>query len=435
VGYLLREPERGIWYNDSEDEFKCLNLDVIASQECLSSPSKYRLPVLFWVHGGSQIISFGNGSSKIGDVWKIARDSVAGDSPIIVVSVQYRLNIFHVGDGTTNKNLGLKDLQCALEWVHEHIAGFGGDPDQITLAGDGAGAVLSHALIVAGAEVKRAILMSGSLHMSPPQAENRAQVALVAPILERLQRRGYNSLKTAPVRELLEAQQDVPIKSVFLQAEAGLVGWSTKTGKVQELMVGDCQYESSLYRNGIYELPLRQLFEMFDRAGASAATLKKLYHIVDGRPWSARLGALEFLNDMSWAMQTWKLADRWRREGKTVFTYLFDQENPWQASAGAHHAVDLIYLFGGFDLSHNPAAQKLATNMRRRFISFVNGDQPWPEDLTCAFGPVGQIAELCEEEVACRRRMTAFAVLNSLPPADLKSAFGALIAGRLSFHN
>lgn len=59
---------------------------------------------------------------------KIAKDSIAQSKPIIIVSVQYRLNIFHVGDGLGTKNLGLKDLQVAVQWVREHISGFGGNP-------------------------------------------------------------------------------------------------------------------------------------------------------------------------------------------------------------------------------------------------------------------------------------------------------------------
>ena len=398
------------------------------------TPSKKKLPVLFWVHGGSQIVSFGSAASKVGDVHKLIRDSAGNETPIIVVSVQYRLNIFHVGDGNSNKNLGFKDLQCAVEWVREHIAGFGGDPDEITIAGESAGAALTHALVVAGAQVKRAIIMSGSLHMSPPQPETRARIAIIQPVLEVLKTRGYHELKTAPASEVIEAMVDVSIKSVFLQADGELADWSVKTGNIQELIIGDVQKESVLFSNGIRDMSLRQVFEAFDKAGQSAQLLKTLYHVKDGRPNAARQGALDFLNDRLWGLPVWTIADRFREQGKKVYTYIFDQANPWQWSAGAHHAVDLIFLFGGFNLAHDAGAFKLSADMRRRFALFLNGEEPWSADKTCAFGPCGQVQEISAEEVSYRRRMLNYSQLRKIPPADLAAVTTALAAGKISLH-
>jgi carboxylesterase type B len=55
----------------------------------------------------------------------VSQSTVAG-KPIIIVTFNYRLNIFGFGDGT-EKNLALKDQRLAIEWVVRHIAGFGGD--------------------------------------------------------------------------------------------------------------------------------------------------------------------------------------------------------------------------------------------------------------------------------------------------------------------
>lgn len=63
VGYLLRAPEGDIFYDESEDEFRCLNLDVTVPK---ATGARQSMPVMIWVHGGSQIISYGNGASKIG---------------------------------------------------------------------------------------------------------------------------------------------------------------------------------------------------------------------------------------------------------------------------------------------------------------------------------------------------------------------------------
>jgi carboxylesterase type B len=60
------------------------------------------------------------------DTRRIAADSVKDGKPIIVVALNYRLNIFGFGDGTET-NLALKDQMLGVEWVREYIEGFGGD--------------------------------------------------------------------------------------------------------------------------------------------------------------------------------------------------------------------------------------------------------------------------------------------------------------------
>lgn len=57
----------------------------------------------------------------VGDSWRL-------EKPILAVFIQYRLNIFGVGDEKGSKNLALRDQELALQWVQKHISGFGGDP-------------------------------------------------------------------------------------------------------------------------------------------------------------------------------------------------------------------------------------------------------------------------------------------------------------------
>lgn len=55
-------------------------------------------------------------------------DSIRLGKPIIAVSVQYRLNVFALGNGGGPPNLALRDQELALQWIQDHISGFGGDP-------------------------------------------------------------------------------------------------------------------------------------------------------------------------------------------------------------------------------------------------------------------------------------------------------------------
>lgn len=432
IGHLLRAPEGDIFYDETEDEFKCLNLD-------LTMPANTRqdanLPVMIWIHGGSQIISFGNGASKVGDPIKIVTESISRSKPMIVVSVQYRLNMFHVGDCPSNKNLGFQDQQTAIQWTRRFITTFGGDPGAITLAGESAGAVFVHGLIVSGAQVKRGMMMSGSLYMSPPQPEARAKSMLVDPVLEKLREKGYASLREAPVQALLEAQAEVPISSVFLQEDTCFTGWQEDTGRIEELMIGDCEFESVLWKAGIEAMSARQIVDCFDRAGSSSKHLKELYHINALRAPQCRHGALDFMNDLRFAMPVPKIAEMYRAQDKKAYRYVFDQANPWQASSRAHHAVDLLYLFGGFDMSANPMAEEVGKDMRRRIVGYVSGEAPWTAGRTMAFGPLGDTKEIDDGGVAARRRTRQMEGLTRLEAGDVAVVFAGLAAGRISLHN
>jgi carboxylesterase type B len=123
VRHLLRIPEDFAIAPEAEDEFECLNLEITCPPKSDTDP----LPVLIWIHGGSQIVTFCSAASKICDPTKIVADSIQAGKPIIFVSINYRLNIFSFGDGK-EKNLALKDQRLGIEWVRQNIAGFGGDP-------------------------------------------------------------------------------------------------------------------------------------------------------------------------------------------------------------------------------------------------------------------------------------------------------------------
>ncbi len=94
-----------------------------------------KLPVLLWIYGGG----FAQGASNPND----GVDFVSNQKDVMVVSFNYRLNIF--GFPTTpaveRKNVGLLDQRAAVEWVAANIAAFGGDPERIVLAGQSAGAI------------------------------------------------------------------------------------------------------------------------------------------------------------------------------------------------------------------------------------------------------------------------------------------------------
>ncbi|KAH9999290.1 Alpha/Beta hydrolase protein [Russula vinacea] len=119
----------------SED---CLTLNIFRPSGIDINSS---LPIMIWIHGGG----FCNGGSLLYDGAPLVEQSVARGTPILVVSMNYRLGPlgFPQGPEAVERgalNLGLHDQWAALEWVQSNIASFGGDPRKVTVFGESAGA-------------------------------------------------------------------------------------------------------------------------------------------------------------------------------------------------------------------------------------------------------------------------------------------------------
>lgn len=135
TAYAASAPQRGGAGPGSED---CLFLNVWTP--ALADGGKR--PVLVYIHGGGY--DTGSGSDPLYDGTRLCR---RGD--VVVVTVNHRLNAFgylHLGriggaEVAASGNAGQLDLVLALQWVRDNIAAFGGDPKQVTIAGESAGAI------------------------------------------------------------------------------------------------------------------------------------------------------------------------------------------------------------------------------------------------------------------------------------------------------
>lgn len=109
----------------------CLYLDVTAP----TGEGSGSLPVIVYIHGGG----FTGGATST-----YPEDTLATGGPVIVVGIEYRLGVLgFLADsalGRHSGDYGLEDQQAALEWVHQNISAFGGDPTNITIMGSSAGA-------------------------------------------------------------------------------------------------------------------------------------------------------------------------------------------------------------------------------------------------------------------------------------------------------
>ena len=117
---------------EASSEEDCLSVNV---SRPLTIPPGRRLPVFVWIHGGA----FVGGSANLYRLDALARQGM------VVVSANYRLGVLgfmpHPAfDPATNGNFGLLDQREALRWVQRNIAAFGGDPANVTVGGESAGA-------------------------------------------------------------------------------------------------------------------------------------------------------------------------------------------------------------------------------------------------------------------------------------------------------
>lgn len=191
------------WHVDPEIPMSedCLYLNVWTN----AGKADEKLPVLVWIHGGA--FQWGYTSEMEFDGERIARRGV------VVVTVCYRLAVlgFLSHPQLTKEqpdapaNFGLLDQQAALRWVKENIAAFGGDPDNITLAGQsaGGGSVLNQITSDSNAGyINRAVIMSGVF--GSPYHEDE----VIKPIsLERTEERGVDFFEFLGVKTLEEARK------------------------------------------------------------------------------------------------------------------------------------------------------------------------------------------------------------------------------------
>ena len=130
----------GKYQSMSED---CLTLNVVTPENAHDEP----LPVMVFIHGGGYIL--GSSATPLYDGAALARRGC------VYVSVNYRLGALgcldlsslSTPDITIDSNLYLRDLVLALQWIRDNIAGFGGDPDNVTIFGESAGACITATLL------------------------------------------------------------------------------------------------------------------------------------------------------------------------------------------------------------------------------------------------------------------------------------------------
>jgi para-nitrobenzyl esterase len=199
----------------SADE-DCLHVNVTVPH---TGPDdlKRKRAVIVWIHGGA----FVGGSSAL---YPLAHLAKSGD--VVVVSLNYRLGVFgfmaHPGFGRVhNGGYGLEDQRAALRWVKRNIARFGGDPGNVTIAGESAGAASVCMHVLAPNETRglfhKAIIQSAGCVTPLPSVADGEKIGSKIAALAGCEGKGaLDCLRKKKVIELLDAASKAQGESILL---------------------------------------------------------------------------------------------------------------------------------------------------------------------------------------------------------------------------
>lgn len=199
--------------SDHQDE-DCLYLNIYKADDA----SKVKKPVMVWIHGGAFVA--GGTGIELFDCTKLVKEN----PDVIFVTIAYRLSVLgflhlsHLPDGKDYpdaQNLGLLDQLMALKWVHENIAGFGGDPDNVTIWGKSAGAAsVTMQPLIKGSQqyFKKVIAQSGAPSQTNSMEES---IATTNDFMEALGCKTVADLMKLDARTLVDTAAQVIALRIF----------------------------------------------------------------------------------------------------------------------------------------------------------------------------------------------------------------------------
>lgn len=338
------------------------------------------LPVMVFIHGGD--FARGTANDPLFDGAKLAQ---AG---LIVVTVNYRLGVLGflthpaLSEGGSG-NFGLMDQIAALNWVHDNIAAFGGDPGNVTLFGNGAGAT-SIALLMLCSQSRdlfqKAILQSvpGRAHLNSSQQAEAAGRQLIAALGPEADMRDAKAMRLLAVEKNLLAKSPHgfgPAIDGNLVTEDVAAGFAAAHQSRVPLIVGSNDDETRF--DG--ELDIK---DALSSAGESIDELRKLYPDV-ARP--ADLAA-SFYTDKVFSEPVRLLARLHAATGAPTFRYRFayvpqaQRRNPDEG-----HGRELQFIFGAEGVPgagiFSRGDREVASRLRAYWINFAKSGDPNSPDL------------------------------------------------------
>jgi para-nitrobenzyl esterase len=384
-----KSPERlGPWtrvfLSKMQPSENCLYLNVWTTTK---RPQKL-LPVMVWIYGGG--FTSGAGSVEIYDGAALAQKGV------VVVNANYRvaaLGFFAYPELTresphhSSGNYGLLDQIAALHWVQRNIAAFGGDPHQVTIFGQSAGAASVWLLMqvpLARGLFERAIIMSGPAGITAGKAITGNRPLDIAEkegrkFAERLGAQSLEQLRALPAEKIIQDSGHGrwgPIQD----------GWVIRAGWHPEREVpvinGMVAQDIGIGYYGTSPAPAVNLNDyhkkMREICGAEASECEKLYPARGNAQAAAAIRSA--LQDRA-RVSLYKWGVRQTNLSPQVYTYYFNQKIPWpqHLEYGVFHSSELPYVFDNLRLLDRPwqsADRRVAREMSAYWTDFAKTGDP-----------------------------------------------------------
>ena len=400
----------------------CLYLNVWAP----ASDATAKLPVMFWIHGGG--FNFGGSSLPEYDGKNLAGQNV------IVVTVNYRLGplgfLVHplldaeAATGTSG-NYGLLDQIAALQWVKRNISAFGGDPDNVTVFGQSAGSRSVSLLLLSpltkglfkGAIAESGGPIIGSEFLSPAFNGDKKNVGKMGQELARrlVGNRTNNvlaALRAKPAEEIIKAaacstglfDEELFFAPVFDSHVLPDNPWTAlQDGRIHPVPVitGSTGNEGALYLTQEKELTLQKYQTFFNsRFGLNAAKAMEMFPASRQEEVGPAIDKAITVGANAWPARL--VAKAIAEKGEKAYLYHFTRipQTALARRAGAHHGVDLAYVFGNMKDAdgYDEIDRDLSRIMMQYWVNFAKTGDPngaglpaWPQyqtadDLNLEFG-------------------------------------------------
>lgn len=380
-------PQRKKYMGTSED---CLYLNIWSPR-----PDGRKRAVLFFIHGGS--FAGGSGSEPEYDGTALAKN---GD--VVVVTINYRLGVLgfldfsFLGEGFS-ANCGLSDIVMALAWVYGNIEAFGGDPENITVFGQSAGAIAASVLPVmpsARKYVSKVIMMSGGPSLLYTK-EHYQEIA--KQFLSFMDISSPEELRSIPASRLVAGQKKFASYcglgdgTFMIEVDGILVPNypipAAAQGAARDIpiLIGTTREELSFSCKKLLSkvLDISSIL-ISDRTRESAETRRRI------RQAYKRYGKCAqamMLTDRIFRMASVWYAEVYSQYART-WMYRFDYETPAMRLTALHacHSSDIPYVFGNFHarqykwmfLFPSPRPRRVLGAIQGDFIRFAKtGFLPW----------------------------------------------------------
>lgn len=379
------------WYRNAAEAMGADPAAIIGparvSEDCLylniwtphprALPARRQLPVMVWLHGGSNANGYSHEPNYIG--MPLAMQGA------VVVSINYRVGLLGffthpaLGDDATGRQ-GLFDQLAALRWIKANVARFGGDPARITVFGESAGgtdiAVLA-AMPQAKGLIARAIIQSG--YLPRPSVSTRSAAQALATELFGA-KASAESLRALPWQDIIRLQGEKLPRHFY----APVASWPQRSNV--PLLIGSNTDESLMYQ------PKDQAGKERDLAaalkGLSPPDLAAVSAMLEGfaADVPGRLNAVSA--SAFFHCPAARFASATAAAGRRTFVYRFERVRPGGHGLGAYHGAEIPYVFGQDDawLPSAPADRALSRIMQRYWLNFARSGNPngpglplWPD--------------------------------------------------------